>query len=149
MNATRKGDKETMNTKLFILAGNATFTVSNPKTERRFTYKIRAKEVENDKVLHFVSVLTGSDNEADFSFLGTIFDGNTFRHSHKSRIGRDALSAKAFSWIFPRIVSESDLHGVEIHHEGRCGRCGRKLTVPESVDSGFGPECINMVRLSA
>jgi len=24
----------------------------------------------------------------------------------------------------------------------RCGRCGRVLTVPESVESGFGPECI-------
>ena len=30
-------------------------------------------------------------------------------------------------------------------HEGRCGRCGRKLTVPESIEAGYGPECINLV----
>ena len=29
----------------------------------------------------------------------------------------------------------------EFRHEGRCGRCGRALTVPESIDTGFGPHC--------
>jgi hypothetical protein len=31
--------------------------------------------------------------------------------------------------------------GYKIHHEGRCGKCGRLLTVPESVETGIGPEC--------
>ena len=30
---------------------------------------------------------------------------------------------------------------VQVWHEGRCGKCGRKLTVPESLTSGLGPEC--------
>ncbi|MGQ4872128.1 MAG: DUF6011 domain-containing protein, partial [Candidatus Thorarchaeota archaeon] len=28
---------------------------------------------------------------------------------------------------------------VRIWHEGKCGRCGRRLTVPESIESGYGP----------
>jgi len=32
-----------------------------------------------------------------------------------------------------------------VFHEGACGRCGRTLTVPESIASGFGPECIRYV----
>jgi hypothetical protein len=27
---------------------------------------------------------------------------------------------------------------IKIYHEGKCARCGRPLTVPESIESGFG-----------
>lgn len=128
------------NAKRFILAGNATATFVSP-TGNRFTYRIRAKEVEPEKVLHFVSVLTGSNNEEDYQFIGTIFGGNTFKHGRKARIGCDAPSVRAFMWAFPRIVADADLQGMEVFHEGTCGACGRKLTVPESIESGFGPVC--------
>jgi hypothetical protein len=31
--------------------------------------------------------------------------------------------------------------GVEVWHEGHCMRCGRALTVPESISTGLGPVC--------
>ena len=31
--------------------------------------------------------------------------------------------------------------GFDVHHEGKCGKCGRPLTVPESVKTGLGPIC--------
>lgn len=132
-----------MDARRFILAGNATFTIVSAKTGTRFTYKVRAKEVEGGRTLHFVSVLTGADNENDFTFLGTVFDGTTFRHSPKSRIGQDAPSAKAFAWAFGRILTDALGEAASVHHEGRCGRCGRKLTVPRSIELGLGPECEN------
>ena len=55
----------------FILAGNALFTVENTATGNRFTFKVR--KPDDDKP-HFVSVLTGPDNEHDYAFLGTVFD---------------------------------------------------------------------------
>lgn len=128
------------NAKRFILAGNATVTFVSP-SGTRFTFKVRAKEVAPGKTLHFVNVLTGADNESDFTFLGTIFEGQSFRHSKKSRIGADASSARAFAWALPRIIGDADLQGMEIFHEGRCGACGRKLTVPESIETGLGPVC--------
>jgi hypothetical protein len=29
----------------------------------------------------------------------------------------------------------------KVYHEAKCARCGR-LTVPESIESGFGPHCL-------
>jgi hypothetical protein len=131
------------NAKRFIVAGNATVTFVSP-SGTRFTYRVRTpKKDEGDTrpPVHFVKVLTGSDNEADYTFLGTIFEGQKFVHSRKSRIGTDAPSAKAFTWAFPRIMADADLQGMQIFHEGKCGMCGRKLTVPESIESGLGPVC--------
>lgn len=128
------------NARRFIMAGNATVTFVSP-TGVRFTYRVRSKEVEAGKTLHFVGVLTGSDNESDYTFLGTIFDGSKFVHGRKSRIGADAPSAKAFAWAFPRVMGDADLQGMQIFHEGTCGKCGRKLTVPESIETGLGPVC--------
>jgi len=32
--------------------------------------------------------------------------------------------------------------GLNFFHEGKCGKCGRKLTTPESIKNGFGPTCL-------
>jgi predicted metal-dependent hydrolase len=41
---------------------------------------------------------------------------------------------------------ESLCPGFNVHHEGKCGRCGRLLTVPSSIESGIGPECSKIMR---
>jgi hypothetical protein len=134
----------------FLLAGKAIFTVVSKKSGVRFTYKVKKHD---EKDLWFVSVLTGPDNTSSYSYLGTVFTqtgqfgpSRVFRSTAKSRIAVDAPSNKAFSWLF-RMVDEgkSVEEFAEVHHEGRCGRCGRRLTVPESIESGFGPECIQHV----
>jgi hypothetical protein len=51
----------------------------------------------------------------------------------------------AAAWLFGHLLERRPLPRCTVHHEGRCGRCGRTLTVPESIESGFGPECINYV----
>lgn len=124
----------------FALAGNATFTIVSKKTGTRFTYRVRQAETGG---AHFVSVLTGADNESDYAFLGTIFPRGFF-HGKKSRIGADAPSAKAFAWFWRHVV-QGKVDGCEVWHEGKCGRCGRKLTVPESIETGLGPECAGRV----
>ena len=30
---------------------------------------------------------------------------------------------------------------VKVFHSGKCGKCGKKLTTPESIKSGLGPYC--------
>ena len=122
----------------FILAGNATVTIVSVKTGARFTYKIRQPK---DDSPHFIKVLTGADNESDYQFLGTVFDGDNYRHGRRSAIGEDAPSARAWAWFWDRLTRGLDLDAVEVWHEGRCGRCGRKLTVPESIATGLGPVC--------
>lgn len=123
----------------FVLGGNAIFTVESGKTGTRFTYRVRKPKEDSP---HFVQLLRGPDNAADYSFLGSIFDGKTYHHGRKSKIGQDAPSAKAWAWLWQLLVSGKpmpDLLG--FWHEGRCARCGRELTVPSSLATGFGPEC--------
>jgi hypothetical protein len=126
----------------FILGGIAIFTIVNTLTGRRFTFKVTKKDVGDGKTLFFVGVLSGPDNGADYNFLGTIFDDGVYRHGKKSRIGQDAMSAKAFAWLMGRLETRTDLGPVEFWHEGRCARCGRRLTTVESIKSGFGPVCL-------
>jgi len=126
----------------FVLAGNATFTVRSEQSGNRFTFKVR-KPSETSP--HFVSVLTGSDNENDFSFLGSIFRGQVYSHGRKSSISAESLSARAAQWVVSKVIKGEPLNGCEVWHAGRCGRCNRKLTVPESIETGLGPECATKV----
>jgi len=45
-------------------------------------------------------------------------------------------------WLMT-VSDDSDYHrkGCTILREGRCIRCNRKLTHPDSILSGIGPEC--------
>jgi hypothetical protein len=120
----------------FALAGHAIFTAHSKSTGVRFTYKVTQCDDKPD--LYFVALLTGPDNTNDYQYLGTI-RGTTYTHGRKSRIGPEAPSAKAFDWLWrhrDRLPASLDLH-----HEGRCCRCGRTLTTPESCLRGIGPEC--------
>jgi len=141
----RKLAGDAADTRKFIAGGNAIFTVRNNATGNRFTYKVTFKrDADGNKITPmFVSVLTGPDNTGSYSILGTVFDdGNYVWNRNKSRIKRDAMSNKAFAWLWARINGGHALPDtVEFWHEGRCCVCARKLTVPESIESGIGPIC--------
>lgn len=93
----------------------------------------------------FVAVLTGPDNteRGDYTYLGQIIKAPHPRYEHggKSRIGADALSARAAHWYFTRLFGVGDLSSCEFWHDGVCGRCGKDLTNPPSVACGYGEEC--------
>jgi Family of unknown function (DUF6011) len=125
--------------RIYTLLGNARLTLVSVKTGTRFTYRVRQPGPEKP---HFIQLLSGSDNEADYAFLGTIFKGVEYRHGRRSRIGAEAPSARAFAWFWGLKTLPPDL---EVWHEGRCGRCGRALTVPESIARGIGPECAKSI----
>lgn len=127
--------------KTFIKAGKAIFTIKSIKTGKHLTFKVKKHQ---EKDIWFVSVLSGPDNESNYSYMGTIF-GNDFRLTRNSKIGKDTVSFKAFNWMWNILKKNETPKDMEFYHEGFCGRCGRKLTVPESIESGFGPECIQMV----
>jgi hypothetical protein len=121
----------------FILAGNATVTLRSVLTGTRYTYKVRQSK---DKPFHFVKLLTGANNESDYEYLGIIRNG-VFKLTGKSRMTMTSLPVKAFAWTLAKLAANDLPNTLEIWHEGRCGRCGRKLTVPSSIVTGFGPEC--------
>ncbi len=119
----------------FIFAGKSIVTFLNTKTNNRFTFKVKAAKDSN---LFFVSVLTSPDV---YSYIGTCIEGK-FRHGKKSNISFDAQSVKVFDFILNKLVAGNLPEFVEIWHEGHCGKCGKRLTVPSSIENGLGPECI-------
>jgi hypothetical protein len=127
----------------FVLAGNCLFTIVNESTKNRFTFRVRTPEEQREpaKMVHFVEVLAGPDNGRDYVFLGSLFNGTDYVHSNKSKFGRDCQSETVFVWLIERLLRGLLPESVKLYHHGRCGRCGRILTVPDSIRLGLGPEC--------
>lgn len=124
----------------FIFAGNAYFTLRSKKTQTRYTYRFSI--VPESKVQRwFVAVLAGPDNNSDYQYIGMVDDDLSFRRTKKSKMLDTSLPVVAIGYALKHLAHSSIPESLEIWHEGRCGRCGRKLTVPESVAAGIGPEC--------
>jgi hypothetical protein len=135
----------------FMTSGNATVTLVSVKSGTRFTYKLKAGANPDDE-LFFVSLLGGPDNEADYRYLGRIAKGVFYagrRNRKPGDVTSDAPSSRAFVWAWQVIRDGTIPAALEIWHEGRCGRCNRKLTVPSSIASGMGPECAGKGGFSA
>jgi hypothetical protein len=127
----------------FFIGGNAIFTVSNP-SGIHYTYKIRKP---SEEMPFFVSLLSGPDNENNFNYLG-IYDPNkgTIRLTKKSRYKEDSLPVKVIRWAIAIINKNLPIpEGYAIQHEGRCCKCGRTLTTPESIELGIGPICMGII----
>lgn len=128
----------------FVTAGNATVTLSSVKTGARFTYKV--SKVKDAETKFFVSLMNGPDNETSFAYLG-LLDGASFRTTKKSCAAPDAPSARAMRFFCEQVLAAERVpEQLEVRHEGRCGKCNHKLTTPESVDRGIGPECWGRMR---
>jgi hypothetical protein len=129
----------------FFSGGNAVFTVHNAQGTH-YTYKIRKPRAFADRPNppYFVKLLTGPSNESDYTYLGIFIpQHNEIRLTAKSKYTVDSIPVKVVQWAIKRVADNKSLpDGYAIQHEGRCCRCRRVLTTPESIDRGIGPECI-------
>jgi hypothetical protein len=135
----------------FMWAGNAKFTLVSGKTGLRFTYRLRVKKEDVAANLadpvYFLSLLRGSDNEADYVYVGVIRRKEcALRLTPASKVGNSAQSVQACAWFLRQLRVKADVLGddaplLQFWHTGRCGKCGRLLTVPGSVLLGLGPVC--------
>jgi hypothetical protein len=126
----------------FIQGGQSTVTLKSARTGQRFTYRVTESD---DGQVFFVALLRGPDNQEDYSYFGYIRRGVYFPGGRKAKVHPGAPSAQAFEWTWKHLAKGQLPEALEVWHEGRCGRCNRKLTVPESVEKGFGPECATKV----
>lgn len=127
----------------FVKAGNATFTLLSKRSGVRYTYKV--VKTDNNENAYFCSLMTGSDNESSFSYIGMLYNNDgilSFRVGKKSRVNADDASVKGFEWFINNMHKPELSSYMHFFHSGRCGHCNRKLTTPESVLTGFGAICM-------
>jgi hypothetical protein len=130
----------------FVHAGDATFTLVSEKTGKRFTYRVQyPKDKETGRIdrsagIMFASVLVGPDNTRNYAYFGNI-RRDCFQLGRKSKLAADAPSVVAFAWFYRALTQQRLPASLKVYHMGRCGRCNRPLTVPESIRAGIGPEC--------
>jgi len=127
----------------YITGGHGTFTLLSSVTGTRFTYRIGTND---EHYPYFVGLLTGPDNTSGYAFTGTIFgtrDNLVYRPSQRSTVGAKSASGIALSWFLKTLNTGTLPDTVAFFHEGKCARCGRKLTTPESIKRGLGPHCAN------
>lgn len=152
--------------KAFVTAGRAVFTVEPSDTFRtqfpaakpHYTYRVkfakgkpkahRPEEKWPDS--YWVTILTGPDNTADYSPLGklNVETGEISLTSNSKFAGADwsvQIIRRVIARIWKGEQHEIAANGWKVHHEGKCGRCARALTVPESIQNGIGPECMKKV----
>lgn len=123
--------------KTFVLAGKAIFTLVEETENCRYTYKITNSPDGN---AWFVSLLVGPDNGSGYQYICYFNKDLKVKTSRKSRLKLTDKPMKLFKHFMDNIDYQPLF--LKFYHEGKCARCGRRLTVPESIESGFGPECI-------
>jgi hypothetical protein len=132
----------------FATAGNARITLRSKKSGKHYTYKVAVGKPKAGKTvdpdLFFVSLLTGPDNLTNYSYIGILKMSNVdaFRTTPASKLPASAEPVKAVRFFCEKVLRGGVIpEDLEIRHEGRCGKCSKVLTHPESIDCGIGPDC--------
>ena len=127
----------------FIHAGNSRFTVNNTETNNRYTFNIKQSD---DKNVWFIRLLTSPNR---YTYIGIINRSMEALVTKTSKFSQDSTPIQVMNWLLKHCRSQIPLPPqVNFYHEGKCGKCGRSLTTPESIESGYGPVCKNLIQLS-
>lgn len=132
----------------FMLGGKAYLTFKSLKTGDSFTYLVKRADTFRHSNKYWCYVLTGPNNQSDYSFIGVLYTGNMlpeFTASDKE-MSKEALSIKTFEWLIKRFIERKTIPNLEVWHLGLCSKCGRPLTDPESIRLGIGPVCRAMMK---
>ena len=125
---------------------NGHWTIKSSKTGEHRTFKVHTQDEKSEFApgKRIVSLLTGSENDSDSSYTGFAFIDEDGIHVWSKKRGDGLWETYAdmlWSLSLDQGFSLWAQKGFTIMGEGRCIRCNRLLTTPESVMLGIGPVC--------
>jgi Family of unknown function (DUF6011) len=120
----------------FLGTHNATITLVNPATGNHRTFRVSTVKKGPLQGKRIVELLVGSNNEADYQGFGFVYEDGTI-HTWRKYTG---TVFQKYGDLLDRPVYWQN-RGVQYMAEARCIKCSRKLTNPESLRTGVGPEC--------
>lgn len=127
----------------YVFGGRAIITIVSNKTQTHFTYKFVASKngknsAGNDVGNFVVYTLVGKKY---LPFGKVVWYGKKFIYI-PGYVPKSWVRYKAFMWVWRHIINKVFPKGVYIWREDKCCVCGKRLTHPESIVKGIGPECI-------
>lgn len=129
----------------FILAGKAVFNLRSKKTDISLRYKVAVPKKYPNSTKRYVYYRM--DNE--WAYIGIIYTlGPTkpFYNTRKAKLNHNHMAVKAFNWLWYKLIRNENHDRIDVIHSGRCGRCGRPLVDPLSIERGLGPVCRKKVK---
>lgn len=121
-----------------IQTHNGAVTMVNPETGQHRTVRIRTQSADSTfrPNTRIASLRTGaSDSWHDWTQFGFVTDGQI-------KVWRKHLGTKFETYA--KMINNPqafEARGIEYMAEGRCRKCNRQLTNPESIGLGIGPIC--------
>lgn len=126
----------------YILQGNSVVTLQSGKTG--VWYTLRVTVTPTDKHAYKVEALRGSDNTSDWHYIGIYYSDTRYFYVGTPYNTRDQRSwpgsLRAAKYFFDQLPSSIPAN-LYVYGENLCRLCGRRLTTPESIERGCGPEC--------
>lgn len=107
------------------------------KSGKHFTYKVELQSKGTLEGKRILSLLTGPDNTSwrDYTGFAFVDDDRTVNVWNKYRDSEKMMKHAML------VAGGADEHVESWKQAGRCHDCGRLLTVPLSIERGYGPEC--------
>lgn len=128
---------------------NGKFTIISGQTGNHRTFRVHTILSEGPmRGRRVVSLMIGSDNQADYEGFGFIRQGEDGTDSIQvwKRYKGDGCKHGVYAQMlcellqYPEIGKWSNM-GYAVLVSRHCMRCNRELTTPESIRLGIGPEC--------
>ncbi len=139
--------------KAFLFAGRATFIAESPKGDH-FTFRVGSQTSEwplgsgKKNTTFFLNVRAAggrrkpNGSQSPWRYIGILKDTGDIKPTAKSEYKPDDKLFAVAAWSVRQVLDGKLLpEGYAIHHAGKCGKCGRELTDPTSMERGIGPDC--------
>ena len=130
----------------FMTAGKAEFVLHSTKTNQDFKFSLTRQETKDkedkEKYIYFLNYLHGHDK----TYAGVVwFKDETqefiFSTGKNGKMSPNALEIRSLIFVMNKLYREETVQYLDVFHVGKCGKCGKKLTTPESILTGLGPTC--------
>lgn len=133
----------------FFFAGRSVLTFRNNETGSHMTIKVKQATDKKDRKIKlpifFVYARLLDDKAAGYNYIGTIFQ-ETMGVKLAQGVVTGTQSYDVMAFLIKSLKDPASLKPrVSLLHEGRCFRCSLPLTHPESINTGFGPDCLEHV----
>lgn len=130
---------------------NGFYTIKNVTTGNHRTFRIKTQPEHSNFAAgkRIVGLLTGPDNTANYRNFAFLSDsGIHVWQKFKGKPDKPSEFEIYANMLWKLLTSTNSVyHGkCTIQCEKHCLRCNRVLTHPDSQDTGFGPECIKLIR---